>query len=84
MNLFGIDNSFDLIVVCITIVLLANIIFTNIHRLVKFILTKPEMYVDELVSEEKYFEDDDDEPYFKRLYKRTYNSGKVEYITSED
>jgi hypothetical protein len=84
MNILGIDNSFDLLIVCVTVYFITNIIFTNIYSLVEFILTKNEMYVDELVSEEKYFEDGDDEPYFKRLYKRTYNSGRVEYITSED
>jgi hypothetical protein len=43
-----------------------------------------ETYVDELISEEKYFESNDDEPYFKRLYKRTWSNGNIEYVTSED
>ena len=38
---------------------------------------------EELLSEEKYF-NDDNVPCFKRLYKRTYNSGKIELISTED
>jgi hypothetical protein len=40
-------------------------------------------YVDELVSEHKYVVGDS-EPYFKRLYKRTYSDGSVEFYPTED
>lgn len=78
--ILGIDNTLDLIIVCVTIIASLQIIF----NFLKWLFTKEEKYVDELVSEERYYEDGNDEPYFKRLYKRTYSSGKVDYITSED
>jgi hypothetical protein len=80
MTIYGIDNSLDLFIVCVTIVAILLIIFD----ILKWLLTKEDIYVDELISEEIYYEFGDRAPHFKRLYKRTYSSGKVDYITSED
>jgi hypothetical protein len=80
MTIFGIDNSLDLFIVCVTIVAILLAIFDFF----KWLLIKEDNYVDELISEEKYYEYNEEEPHFKRLYKRTYSSGKVDYITSED
>lgn len=79
MNIFGIDNTLDLIIFCVTIILILQILL----KFFKWFFTREENYVDELVSEERYYREGD-EPCFKRLYKRTYSSGKVDYITSED
>lgn len=82
----NIDNSLDLIIVCVTIIAGIKIIV----EFVKFLLTRnvpavpEETFVDELVSEEIYYELGNQEPYFKRLYKRTWSDGSVEFITSED
>lgn len=79
----------DLIIICIAIIAALKIIIGFIKYLISRndppIAPTPERkYVDELVSEEKYFEYNDEEPYFKRLYKRTWEDGVVEYVTSED
>jgi hypothetical protein len=76
----------DLIIVCVTIIAGLKIIV----EFVKFLLTRnlppvpEETFVDELISQEIYYEVADQEPYFKRLYKRTWSNGNVEFITSED
>lgn len=80
MNIFGIDNTIDLIIVCVAVYGILQIIF----NFIKWMFTKEDIFVDELISEQKYYEDDDSEPHFKRNYRRTYDSGKVEYVTSED
>jgi hypothetical protein len=75
-----------LIIVCVTIIAGLKIIV----EFVKFLLTRndipvpEETSVDELVSEEMYYFMGDPEPRFKRLYKRTWSDGSVEFITSED
>jgi hypothetical protein len=79
MNIFG-DNTIGLIIICVAVCVILQIFF----NFVKWIFTKEDIFVEELISEQKYYEDDNSEPYFKRHYKKTYNSGKVEYITSED
>ena len=79
MNIFGVDNTLDLIIICLTVVAILQIIF----NFLKWLLKDEEDYVEELLSEEKYF-NDDNVPCFKRLYKRTYNSGKIELISTED
>ena len=82
-------NSIDpsnLIIVCVTIIAALKIIV----EFIKFLIKRndpPEVkatFVDELISQETYFEIGDQEPYFKRLYKRTWSNGDVEYVTSED
>ncbi len=82
MNINTID-SFNLIVICITIISGLKIIIEFINFLVN--RNKPqETFIDELVSKEVYYEAGDNEPYFKCLYKRTWSNGKIEFITSND
>ena len=79
-------DSFNLIVICITIISALKIIV----EFVKFLIQRKDpprpirTFVDELVHQEIYYEVGDSEPYFKRLYKRTWNDGEIEYVTSED
>ena len=79
-------DTFNLIVICVAAITALKILV----EFIKFLISRnapleiEDTYVDELVSEERYFEGNDDEPYFKRLYKRTWGNGNVEYVTSED
>lgn len=80
------DNLISLIVICIAIITGLKIIIGFLKFLIK--RNDPpeieETFVDELISEEIYHEFNDTEPYFKRLYKRTWSGGNVEYITSNN
>lgn len=76
-------DSFNLIVICITIIYALKIII----EFIKFNNGRNEpksTFVDELISKEIYYEFGDQEPYFKCLYKRTWSDGNIEFITSND
>ena len=82
---FNYNDTINLLIICATMVGIIKSIFSFI----KFLIRRndpprPERtFSDELVREEKWYNEEDPEPYFKNLYKRTWNDGTVEYIETD-